>query len=108
MEKGKRLHRQQDREEGIKKTGAGIQTEREAEIKWEKVTGHREGKIHTVYREQREDLKTGDREPDREMEIAGNSGLCRKKRKELISRDRELDREGRRKAKIAVGDRAES
>lgn len=43
----------------------------------------------------------------REMEIAGNSRLCRKKRKELIDRDRELDREGRRKAKIAAGYRAE-
>lgn len=41
------------------------------------------------------------------MENAGNSRLCRKKRKELIDRDRELDREGRRKAKIAAGYRAE-
>lgn len=43
----------------------------------------------------------------REMEITGNSDGCRKKREELINSDRELDREGQRKAKIAVRYRAE-
>lgn len=52
----------------------GYKTDRK-EIK----NSSREGKkIHTVYREQREDLKTGDREPDRErwrmQGIAGCAG----------------------------------
>ena len=43
----------------------------------------------------------------REMEIAGNSSGCRKKREELINRDRDLDRKGWRKATIVAGYRAE-
>jgi len=41
------------------------------------------------------------------MEIAENSGGCRKKRQELINGDREPHREGPRKANTAAGHRAE-